>query len=413
MTKKDKSDIDDLIEWTTISYRTIKIWGTILIVIILILGYIVLKPYLFNRNDKDRKTDKLERKAAQFIYFEGNVKVKPLSSTKWLPASEVKEIYPGDLIRTESDGRCKILFFNGTEYEVKPNSLISVLESYEELSTNKKIVGVELTNGELNLTTAKKQKKESKTKVETSNIVANIGTDTRASAKYDSKSKKTSLRISKGLAEIKSKITNKTMKLIGHQGIEASDTEIKTFEYPSSPILIYPQNEKFFNTNKPEKLSILFEWRGDEKTQKYIFYISGSRDFTNCIKKETSKERIKIKKFEYKTYYWMVKPIGENGIEGETSSIFMFSVKPKKVNPKNTIKIKYKIILNGSELKVVGKTAPDNKVRINGHNIILKNDGSFEYITIVGSNTKQVTIKMEIEDYTGAIRTIKKVVKIF
>ncbi len=414
MKKNKRSDIDDFFEWTTLSYRTLKIWGTVLVLIILIAGWWGVNKYISESSrENKRKTEKLEKRAAKFISVEGKVMVKPLSSTEWLPASQVKEIYPGDLIRTEADGRCKILFFNGTEYEVKPNSLISVLESYEDISTSKKIVGVELTNGELNLTTSNEPVRKSKTKVETSNIVAKIEANTTASAKYDLKNKKTSFRVNKGIAEVKSKITNKSLKIFGHQGVEASNTEMKTFSYPGAPDLISPDNEQLFLTNRPEKLKINFEWRGDDKTERYIFYISRTKDFSNGFKKKMGKEKLVVKGFSFGTYYWMVKPIGKNGIEGENSSVYMFAVKPKKVNPPSSIKIKYKIIIEGNIVRIAGTTAPDNKLKINGNDVILNNDGTFEHLITLKDGQRVLNLLMEITDYTGSKRVIKKEIKIF
>src|ERR1043165_10299842 len=61
---------------------------------------------------------------ARFISFEGDVKVVRAATRETIFASRETELYPGDTVQTQANGRARISLADGSTLLVKPNSTI-------------------------------------------------------------------------------------------------------------------------------------------------------------------------------------------------------------------------------------------------------------------------------------------------
>ncbi|HKE32599.1 MAG TPA: hypothetical protein VKD65_12800, partial [Candidatus Angelobacter sp.] len=66
---------------------------------------------------------------AHFTNIDGTVRVKKISTNSWINADYNVTLEKGDVIQTSSQGISKIVFADGTNYTVKPDSLIVVQEN--------------------------------------------------------------------------------------------------------------------------------------------------------------------------------------------------------------------------------------------------------------------------------------------
>ena len=58
---------------------------------------------------------------ARFMSFEGDVRVIRASTREMIPASGEVELYPGDTVQTQANGRARIGLADGSTLLVKPN----------------------------------------------------------------------------------------------------------------------------------------------------------------------------------------------------------------------------------------------------------------------------------------------------
>jgi hypothetical protein len=66
---------------------------------------------------------------ARFISFEGDVKVVRAATRETVFASSETELYPGDTVQTQANGRARISLADGSTLLVKPNSTIIVRDN--------------------------------------------------------------------------------------------------------------------------------------------------------------------------------------------------------------------------------------------------------------------------------------------
>lgn len=406
----------EYIEWTTIPYRTVRFWIIVILAVLFGVGLWFINKYgiAVGGKSSDAQTEVLEKRAAQFTYLDGDVKVKPLDSLEWVSAEKVERLYPGDLVRTGANSSCRVVFFDGTIYEVKSNSLVSILESYENPSTLNRSVNVELATGALDLSTYQKNTPQSKTKVETANTVADVGSNTRASATYDDKLKDTGLKISQGQAAVTSKGTRESIVVRGNESINVQDGAMHKRALPPGPILMAPLTSEIFSSKDPERVNIRFQWQVVNATYSYRVVISNHPQFYQKLfdRVVTGKDSLTVSGLAYGNYYWRVTAIDTNNVEGYPSATSMFGIRPQKLNPSESIPFDLtEIVVIGNILEVIGRTDPDNLLTINGRMVIMDKDGTFKHFTDPFAEGADARLEIVIKDYSGAVRRINKTIK--
>src|SRR5579884_3453492 len=167
------------VEWTTVSYRTIAFYSTL---VLLTVGFIL---YLIAPNYFTRKAR--EARDAHFVNIDGTVRVKKAQSPQWIRADYNTDLATGDFIQTGSDGVARIIFADGTSYVIKPDSLIVVEESGEDPATRATRVAVQVTSGTVDLSTGKFEVPGSTSRVAFADALASLGEESRAVVQNDPK----------------------------------------------------------------------------------------------------------------------------------------------------------------------------------------------------------------------------------
>jgi hypothetical protein len=408
--------VTEYIEWTTIPYRTLRFWVIVALVIVLGAGLWLLNKYglQVGGQTSENQAELLEKRAAQFVYIDGDVKVKAMDSIEWVSAEKIKKLYPGDLIKTSVNSSCRLVFFDGTVYEVKSNSLISILESYENRANMGRNVSVELASGALDLSTAKKNVPQSKTRVETSNAVADVEEYTRATAQYDEKLRDSGIKVSEGQARVTSKDTQQSIIARGNEEIRVREGELRKRILPPAPVLVAPVNTETFTAADPQKLTIRLQWTVVNPAYSYRVSISTHPQLYQKLHEETVLGRgsLSVTGLAYGVYYWRVVAISESSVESYPSAVSMFAMRPMRVNPSSAINFQLKeVVVIGNILEVIGKTDPDNIVTINGKMVIIDKDGSFKHFTEQFA-TRTAKLEITIKDYSGAVKEINKTIQL-
>ncbi|MBN2430778.1 MAG: FecR domain-containing protein [Acidobacteria bacterium] len=413
---KRKRAVYDFVEWKTIPFRAVRFW-----VIVILLLLLVVSLWLLNRYGlpdpaagSDQPLEMLAKRAARFMFVDGSVKVKPLSDYEWVQADQVKELYPGDLIKTDSNSSCRIVFFDGTVYEVKPDSLISILESYEDRSSLKRLVNVELADGALDLSTGMKESELSSSKVETSTAFADVGENTSASAVFDSQEGVAEFRVDRGEAEVTNKQSRESLRLVANEGVTAEGEQLKKTRLPDRPSLLVPRHSEVFTSNNPQSMRITLRWQEVPEAQRYRVTIATDSKFYPVLQETevTGRDHLTLSGLPYGIYYWRVVAIDRNSIEGYPSMpTGMFAVRPKKLNPADSIRFDLKrIVVIGNILEIFGETDADNIVYINNKKVRLEPDGSFTHFTEPFTGMNEAKLDISVKDYSGAVRKITKTI---
>jgi hypothetical protein len=172
------------IYWFTISYKQIVAWGGAIVLVGALGGFAFFKDYLVRKYNQFLEADNASRvlstkKNGSFSKLIGTVKVKKFDAVQWVNADSQTVLEEGDYIQTSSDSFASVLFPDGTQYRMKPDSLIVVQENSEDPRTLAKKVSVRVTSGSINLSTVRKNVESSTTSVSALSTIANVGENSR------------------------------------------------------------------------------------------------------------------------------------------------------------------------------------------------------------------------------------------
>src|ERR1051326_7918424 len=131
-----------MIGWTTITYRSVIMAIVGVLVLLGIVLYVAfpnqVKELLNaaqNQMSKWAGTPppvqqiKAGPQQANFTAIEGTVRVKKATSNSWINAEQTTPLEKSDVVQTASDGIARINFADGSNYVVKPDSLIVIEEN--------------------------------------------------------------------------------------------------------------------------------------------------------------------------------------------------------------------------------------------------------------------------------------------
>ena len=90
---------------------------------------------------------------ARFVSFEGEVRVIRAATREMIPANADTELYPGDTVQTQANGRARIGLADGSTLLVKPNSTIIVRDNARADDGKKTNVHVVVDSGQLSVRT--------------------------------------------------------------------------------------------------------------------------------------------------------------------------------------------------------------------------------------------------------------------
>ena len=145
--RRRPKDQDDVVDWFTVSYRSIYIAVGLVAVLAGGVGY-----YYYSRHApvaEPTAAPPTTVTSARFSTIEGNVKVKTVGTFEWVNAEPTMVLRKSDLIRTGPGGAAEITFFDGTLVHVRPDSLITIEETSEDPSTKRRRVAWHISSGEV------------------------------------------------------------------------------------------------------------------------------------------------------------------------------------------------------------------------------------------------------------------------
>jgi len=89
----------------------------------------------------------------QFLYVEGDVKVKRAGEFSWEPVTRESTLNVGDQVKTTSSGSAQLLYFDGTLSTIHAGSLLEIRQLYENPATKERRVSERLGWGSMQVST--------------------------------------------------------------------------------------------------------------------------------------------------------------------------------------------------------------------------------------------------------------------
>jgi len=385
--KKSQRAKDDIIDWFTVSYRTLYLIGGGLV---LILGAGVY--YYISHSTPSKPTSVTAPPStfgARFNAIEGNVQVRQAGTLEWRNADRGILLTKADLVRTGSGGSAEIRFTDGTVFHVRPESLLTIDESSENPASRVRQLALTIQSGEANFQTPQRGVPGSATTISTPTVRTTAGDDVAGNIAV-ADSGDTGIKVFRGSVAAETK-TGQKVQLAPNESVRVSSegTPGPKVVLPGIPVLLAPSHQTEIAYVDPARSTTLFAWKAVGDAVAYHVQLDFNPSFTHLLvdrKDWRTGASMELRGLDVGTYYWRVAAVDKAGVEGSFSDFALFRVTKPQANtgqvPPPTLVVET-LEARGNILQVKGKTEPGASLTVNGQRIDVATNGTFnEYITL-------------------------------
>jgi hypothetical protein len=397
--KRERQAEDDLLDWFTVSYRTIYLTLGLVAALTGAAGY-----YYYTRQGPPpgpSPEPTLEASAgARFSLIEGSVKVKPVGTFEWVSADRSMILRKSDLVKTGASASAEITFFDGTVVHIRPDSLITIEETSEDPSTKKRKVATFISSGEVNLLTGKRNVAGSATEVSTPNLKGTLGELSNANIRV-AEGGDSDVRVIGGSVKGETK-SGQRIELGSSEAvrIDAGGKPGEKFTMLAPPALLAPPHMAEISYPDPTRATTLLAWKSVAGATTYHVMVDYSPYFNRPLvdRKGHGDASVELRGLDVGKYYWRVAGADKDSNEGIFSDFARFTVtRPTGASsgtgPPPPLVIE-SLDLRQNLLQVKGRTEPGASVTINGQRVDVQGEGTFnEFITLPTAGKQLVTIR--------------------
>ncbi len=344
---------------------------------------------------------------ANFTQIDGTVRVKKANRGDWVPADYKLPLEKGDVVQTAAEGIAKIVFTDGTNYTVKPDSLIVI----EENSTNDKRqtqVKVQVTSGTVDLATARFGEGSS-SEVKVAGATASLASDSAAQVRNDPRADKHEILVTKGASEVTR--GTEVVRLTDYEKVSFTaegEAMVKDREI-APPILISPANMMSIFVREPVSLS----WTQMANARQYHVRVSMNPYFSSVVlDRKVAFTDMAAPGLKEGAYYWVVQSVDSQGRESAESEKNRFNVIPKGADTPGLRLSIAELRQHGRVIEIRGETESGARVMVNGQEVPeISPEGRFTFFTPQLSSG-QNTITITAQNAKGGVNTLTRKVYI-
>jgi hypothetical protein len=401
------ADGGDRFEWFTVRYRTVSLAA----LVVISLG--VAAWVLLGRRPPPPPPPTVVQTGARFERIDGSVEVKRAGTIEWLPATRAMVLRQNDLVRTRSGGAAEIHFSDGTQFTVRPDSLITIEESTQNPVSRQQRVALKIQSGEANFQTAGDP--AASTTISTPTVRTTAERDTAGSIQVE-QSGATGLRIFRGASEAQTN-SGQRLALGQNQGVrvDAAGAAGPTRSLPTVPQLTAPSNQTEIAFPDLAQGITLLLWNHVSGAAAYRVMVDYSPTFARPLYDRQGQHatQLELRGLDAGSYYWKVAAVDASGAEGGFSELWRFTL--TKAAPSAAAKPPLAIEtleLRGNVLHVRGRTEPGASVSLNGERLEVQADGSFnEFLTydpaaVSGVVVRSTGVKGGVAELRGRLTVV-------
>jgi len=408
---KSKPPSDDLIDWFTVTYKSIYIVVGVVAAIAAGVGY-----YYWTKNAPPRVPSPEPAAAfssAHFTSLEGNVKVKPVGTFEWVSADLSTQLKKSDLVRTGVGASAEITFFDGTVVHVRPDSLITIEETSEDPSTKKRKVAWHISSGEVNFQTVRRNVPGSSTEVSTPTVKA-TASEMAAGGFKVAESGDTDVKLFRGTGAVETR-AGQRVEIAANEGlkVDAAGKAGPKVSLPVVPTLLAPPHQAEISYPDLARATTLLAWKPVPGAASYHVMVDFSPYFNRPLVDRTGwrESSMELRGLDVGKYYWQVSSLDKDGVEGNFSDFARFTVgRPsgagKGEGPPPMLMVE-PLDPRANIVQVKGRTEPGATVTVNGDRVDVASDGTFNEFITLGKVGRQIVV-IRATGINGGVREEKR-----
>ena len=386
------------IEWWVVQKRAIYIVALVLISCVAVAGAAL---YVWKYGNPLRnvaiKTDLPA--GARFMSFEGDVRVIRSATREVIVANSDTQLYPGDTVQTQADGRARISMADGSTVVVRPNSTIIIRDNASAEDGKRSNVHVVVDSGQM-LVRTQQQGEDAKNVVETPKTQNQIKGQTQASFGVNPEGTE-EIRVNSGGVESVNHVGEKTSLQGGeYASVNRSGTISKPQRLLDVPQPVQPHNlEKIFVSGNGSA-TVALRWQKPQLGVPAYYRVEvATSPFFVTEGKVIERDQLVATQFNASdlrpgAYFWRLRATDAAGQISDWSEPLKFLITTQgggaSAVPVSNLTSVY---LGGSVYIIRGSASPGTTLRASGREASAASDGNFQVQITAPAGTRDVTIQ--------------------
>jgi hypothetical protein len=386
------------IDWWIIQKRAIYIAVLILVLCVIAAGAAVyVWKYGNPLKNVTLKSDPLA--GARFMSFEGDVRVIRASTRQIIIANNDIQLYPGDTVQTQADGRARISMADDSTVVVRPNSTIIIRDNASAEDGKRSNVHVVVDSGQMMVRTPQ-QSEDNKNVIETPKTQNQISGQTAASFGVNPEGTE-EIRVNSGAVESANRIGERmTLKGGEYVSVNQSGTISKPQRLLDVPQPLQPHDLEKIPAAAGGSATVPLRWQKPQSGLPSYYRVEvATSPFFVPEGKVIERDQLLVTQFNASdlrpgAYFWRIRATAPSGQMSDWSEPLKFIVTTQGANlsavPVSNLSAVY---LGGNVYLIRGTTSPGTSVRVSGREAAAASDGNFQVQISAPPGMREVTIQ--------------------
>ncbi len=392
------------IDWWIIQKRAVYI-GVLILVLCVIAAGAGLYVWKFGNPLKNVALHSDPLTGARFMSFEGDVRVIRSATRQVVVANNDVQLYPGDTVQTQADGRARISMADGSTVVVRPNSTIIIRDNASAEDGKRSNVHVVVDSGQL-LVRTQPQSEDNKNVIETPKTQNQISGDTAASFGVNPEGSE-EIRVNSGKVESANRVGERFSLQGGeYVSVNQSGTISKPQRLLDVPQPLQPHDLEKILAGGSGSASVALRWQKPQSGVPSYYRVEvATSPFFVPAGKVIERDQLVVTQFNASdlrpgAYFWRIRATASSGQTSDWSEPLKFLVTTPGANtaavPVSNLTAAY---LGGNVYIIRGTTSPGTSVRVSGREATAVADGNFQVQISAPPGMREVTI--EASDIQG------------
>jgi hypothetical protein len=386
------------IDWWVIQKRAVHV-AVLILVFCVIAGGAVLYVWKYGNPLKNVALHSSPPAGARFMSFEGDVRVIRAATRQVVVANSDVQLYPGDTVQTQADGRARINMADGSTVVVRPNSTIIIRDNASSENGKRSNVHVVVDSGQM-LVRTEQQSEENKNVIETPKTQNQISGQTAASFGVNPEGTE-EIRVNSGNIES----TNRSGERLSLQGgdyvsVNRSGTISKPEHLLEIPQPLQPHDMEKILAGSAGSATVSLRWqRPQSGVPSYYRVELATSPFFVPAGKVMERDQLVVTQFNASdlrpgAYFWRIRATASSGQISDWSEPLKFIVSAQGANmvtvPMSNLTAMH---LGGNVYILTGTTSPGASVRVSDREAMAGGNGNFKMQISAPPETREVTIE--------------------
>ena len=335
---------------------------------------------------------------ARFMSFEGDVRVIRSATREVIVASNDTQLYPGDTVQTQADGRARINMADGSTVVLRPNSTIIIRDNAGAEDGKRSNVHVVVDSGQMLVRT--QPQGEGQNVVETPKTQTQIGGQTQASFGVNKEGTE-EIKVHTGSVEMVNRSGEKA-SLQGGQyiAVNRQGTMSKPQRLLEVPQPLQPHNMEKVFVGGNGSATVALRWQKPQSGVPAYYRVEvATSPFFVAEGKVIERDQLVATQFNASdlrqgAYFWRIRATDTAGQISDWSEPLKFLITTQGAGvsavPVSNLTSVY---LGGNVYVIRGTSAPGTSVRVSGREATAASDGNFQVQITAPSGTREVTIQ--------------------